>query len=307
MNDGKLFEYDKNLFDRSFLNCGQRHVLVRASDFGKEVSAIFHNALVSPGLIAEQIICNKSEKYEFTSSFFDEAILTANGILVREKRYSSFQDFLKEYEPLANRFYLISGDVYYLPHCPEYLNKHLSHFALIGELMADQAILIDDDKDSILRTYHYGLKNLSDFFDNDTEKTVLEVTLTDSLPSDDAQLHSSYIEQLEYEDPTDFMISFIESPFDSCAVKSKILHDFYSLLHGSRKTYYFYRNKRGLNNEITTALFAEVQRISYSLKIFLLRSPSLQKLNSATFLDAVRKLHALDSELIDNIKCYSKA
>nr|WP_234015072.1 hypothetical protein [Cronobacter dublinensis] len=129
-----LYPHDAQLYDRRFMNCAERHAVVFLKERRAQTDLLFYRALVSSDEIFRQIIQQKKPKYNFVNGCFNEPDLNALGIYPHELRGDGFAQIKPDVDALIRQygFVLISGSVFYFPHCPEYRQKHLHHLVVLN-------------------------------------------------------------------------------------------------------------------------------------------------------------------------------
>lgn len=242
----KIYDYDAVFYDRRFMNCGERHAIVLLSKRGVPVNFLFCSAWMSSDLVYDQIIVNKRPKFAFECAFYADEDLASVGVTLHEYKVETYDEIagLVE-EGLARQgFVLLSGDVFYFAHCPEFRNAHAPHIVVLTGKNADgDWQVIDDNATSVLCEYVYPVATVEDFFNNNIDR---KLRCFDVEPvADLAQLRARSLRRLaalfEADQDScrfyDEVVPMLADPYDSLAIKLKALHDAFCLLSGSRSCF----------------------------------------------------------------------
>lgn len=171
-----VYHYNRELYGRSFLNCYQRQSLVMMAERRPSLHYLFHKCLISTDDILAQIVRNQFPRYSFESLFFGLDDLAAIGFVKEEVPVDTYADA----RPLlldtvaTEGYVLVTVDVFYLPHCPEYLVKHLAHTVILKglDIQTGEWAVIDDNSASLLCAYKYPERVIAAGYDNNTVREV---------------------------------------------------------------------------------------------------------------------------------------
>lgn len=128
------FEYERDIYNRNFLNCSQRQGIVALESLGCNTANLFYNAQVSTDVIREQIFVNKTPRYDFIYDGLRGEDYATIGVKYAEMNYHSFEQVTPTLVEIIERdnFVLVSCDVFLVPHRPEfYYKKHINHFVTL--------------------------------------------------------------------------------------------------------------------------------------------------------------------------------
>lgn len=254
-----VYPHDAQLYDRRFMNCAERHAVVFIKEQRAAVDTLFYRALVSSDAIFQQILQEKTPKYNFVSGCLGSEDLAAIGIQVNTLRSDRFADIKADVDGLLSDdgYVLISGSVFYFDHCPEFRNRHLHHLVVLRGYDAElgRYDVVDDNPASVLCEYSYPSQQVAEFYENNGDRLVRHFILDDY---DDAKAYA-YVEQQfrgllqTHSDSQVFFHSltdFLEQPFESQDRKLHLLHDAFSLLSGSRNLFAHYLETAGYPSEL---------------------------------------------------------
>jgi hypothetical protein len=187
-----VYDYDKDLYNRSFLNCYQRQSVVMLAERVPNVHYLFHRCLISTDQILDQIIRRQRPRYSFESRFFDPADLERIGVVREDVPVDSYAAARPLLLDVVDReeYALLVIDVFYLPHCPEYRQQHVIHTIVLREYdaTARQWSIIDDNPASLLCEYTYPEEVIAASYDNNELRNVRYFTASAS-GSDEAAAH----------------------------------------------------------------------------------------------------------------------
>ncbi|MGF6964354.1 hypothetical protein OKW43_001359 [Paraburkholderia sp. WC7.3g] len=238
-----LVKYDRDVFDRRFMNCWRRQAMVGLKDRDVPVELLFFRSLVSTDQIFEQMVKEGRRRYEFTSRFLDNSDLKQLGVsqvMLEPERPTDIVTIAESAWSVDN-VVLLAGDVFYLPHCPEFRQKHTEHMVtLVGRRDGDWSI-VDDDADGILCGYSYPDRVVFDFFENCTMKRMRQFSVGKSPANARGDFANTFLSVVsDYTDSLWFMNQFeayLQYPFSSRIEKSERLRDFFSIYSGSRNSF----------------------------------------------------------------------
>lgn len=176
-----VYSYDKDLYSRSFLNCYQRQSLVMLGERVPDVHLLFAGCLLSTDDILEQVVRLNRPRYDFVSGLFDPGALARIGITRQDVPVDTYA----EAKPLLlerireTGYALLVIDVFYLPHCPEYRERHIVHSITLREYADGQWSIIDDNPASLLCEYTYPEQVIADAYDNNELRRVRSFSVTE--------------------------------------------------------------------------------------------------------------------------------
>jgi hypothetical protein len=269
-----LYDYDTARYDRRFMNCAERHAVVFLKARHPDVDQLFCQALVSSDEILRQIVCDKTPKYNFDNGCFTPEALGALGINQHELRSDTFNEVQPQVDALIEQqgFVLISGSVFYFPHCPEYRTSHLHHLVVLAGVDSREGRyqVVDDNAASVLCHYRYDHHQVADFYENNGDRRVRYFTLTPGEPGRAAAWATARFRHHigHYQDSQAFFTTlgeYLASPFESDTVRLRVLHDAFSLLSGSRLLFGHYLQQAG-------AAEAAAQAFAIGQEAFILKS-----------------------------------
>ncbi len=298
------FAYDHALYDRQFMSCLFRHAVVWLERLGRPVRLLFYNALASSDLVLAQILIERRPKFAFRCEAFSDAdfeLIGARAVTVMAETFLDIRPLVLE-RVQAGEFVLVEGDVYYLPHCPEYRKAHTQHVVVVHGIEADARwAVVDDDPASILCRYTYGEDYVARFFEHGVNRKLRYYSLEPRLRAGDAlalvePMFHAFVRQ--HQDSHSFFDQvglFLESPFDTPARKHHLLHDAFALLSGSRQCFASYLQLRGSSATLVEATLG-CAKAAGVLKMILARAKLTGTLDFADLL--VRNEHLKRQETV---------
>ncbi|MGP2502510.1 hypothetical protein ACTUSN_14080 [Pantoea ananatis] len=160
-------DYDREVYNRNFLNCSQRQGIVALESLGFNVAGLFYNAQISTDLIREQIFLKQVPRYDFIYDGLRAMDYSLIGVKYSEEEYSSFEGAIPRLVNAIQRdsFVLVSCDVFLVPHRPEfYYKKHINHFItlLSYDEENNEWQAIDDLSSGHLAKFTFTTKYLSE-------------------------------------------------------------------------------------------------------------------------------------------------
>ncbi|MER6004807.1 hypothetical protein ABT120_40080 [Nonomuraea angiospora] len=163
-----VYDYDQQLYDRSFLNCYQRQAMVMLAERVPDLPLVFYNCLVGGDDIADQVIRLGRPKYDFQSKLLDPAALARVGIA---REYVPFDTYAQAREIVIDTagragYVILFVDVYYLPHTPEYRTDHVVHTITLTSYADGHWSILDDNRASVLCRYAYPEDVIAAAYDN---------------------------------------------------------------------------------------------------------------------------------------------
>lgn len=169
------FEYEREVYNRNFLNCSQRQGIVALESVGCKTANLFYNAQISTDIIREQIFLKQTPRYDFIYDGLMVRDYAMIGIKYSEVKYSSFEDAIPQLVEVINRdsFILVSCDVFFVPHRPEfYYKKHINHFVTLLSYDAENGEwqAIDDVSSGHLAKFIFTSEYLSEICNASKEK-----------------------------------------------------------------------------------------------------------------------------------------
>lgn len=172
MND---FDYERDIYNRNFLNCSQRQGVVALESFGCKTANLFYNAQISTDVIREQIFIKKTPRYDFLYDGLRKSDYATIGIKYAERKYPSFREAIPQLVEAIdkNSFVLVSCDVFLVPHRPEfYYKKHINHFVTLLSYDAgnEEWQAIDDMSSGHLAKFTFTNEYLSEICNASKEK-----------------------------------------------------------------------------------------------------------------------------------------
>lgn len=294
----RQFSYDHELYDRQFMSCLYRHAVVWLERLGCPVQLLFHNALASTDQVLAQILVERRPRFAFRCAAFSDAdfeLIGAREVSVMAETFREIRAQVLE-RVQAGEFALIEGNVYYLPHCPEYRRINNQHVVVVHGIEQDgRWAVVDDDAASILCGYTYEEGYLARFFENSVNRKLRYYTLDASFNSAEAkalvELKFRVFAQ-QYQDSHKFFASvdaFLQSPFDTLESKHHLLHDAFALLSGSRQCFASYLRLRGSQASLVEATIACAKSAS-TIKMILARAKLVGVLSTSDLLERVEQL-----------------
>lgn len=292
------FAYDHGLYDRQFMSCLYRHAVVWLERLGRPVRLLFYNALPTSDLVLAQMLVERRPKFAFRCDTFSDADFESIGATETAVMAESFADIRPRLleRVQAREFALVEGNVYYLPHCPEYRKANNQHVVVVHGLEADGRWQItDDDATSILRGYVYDEGYLARFFDHSVNRKLRCFDIDHGRSTADALAliepkFRSFV--ASYRDSGQFFDAvgdFLHSPFDTAQQKHQLLHDAFAILSGSRQCFAAYLEARGSRATLVEAA-AACAKAANTLKMIMARAKLGGALNEGDLLDRVVQL-----------------
>lgn len=164
------FEYERDIYNRNFLNCSQRQSIVMLKSIGYPVDNLFYNAQVTTDIIREQIYVQQTPRYDFTYDGLTYEDFGAIGVECAEKKFDSFCEAIPQLIEIIQRdgFVLAACDVFRVPHRPEFFNKkHILHFItlLSYDLENENWSAIDDLSSGNLAKFNFSNEYVSEICD----------------------------------------------------------------------------------------------------------------------------------------------
>lgn len=310
MSAETIYPYDLELYDRRFLNCGQRHAMVFLEKMGVPVNLLFYSALPSSDQVLQQMVVEKKPKFAFACRFYAPEDLAAIGVhehVLEQDRFAELQSVIEQ-RLSTEGFVLLSGDVFYFPHCPEYRNAHLPHIVVLRGRNPDGSWeVVDDNAASVLCEYTYPHAMVRDFCENnserklryyDVERTVSFTTASQTIQPRFAQFIAQYQDSYWFYDQIE---TLLDNPLDAPPLKLKALHDAFTLLSGSRRCFAKYLEESGapalaLDKAHT---FAEA---AFVLKSIMVKAQLTGKLNAAGVIERCAGLKQLELDLLSALR-----
>ncbi len=309
------FAYNHSLYDRQFMSCLFRHAVVWLERLGRPVRLLFYNALASSDLVLAQMLVERRPKFAFRCEAFSDADFE----LIGAQAVTVIAETLLDIRPLAlervqaGEFVLLEGDVYYLPHCPEYRKTHSQHVVVVHGIDADARwAVVDDDPASLLCGYTYDEDYLARFFEHSVNRKLRYFRLEPRLGACDAlslvePRFRAFVRQ--HQDSQAFFDQvglFLQSPFDTPACKYHLLHDAFALLSGSRQCFASYLQLRS-----SSALLVETTlgcaKAAGVLKMIMARAKLTGALDSADLLGRIGQLKRQETVLLKQMKAEVRA
>lgn len=237
----KELNYNQSLYDRCFLNCLERQVVVMMQHLGKDCRDLLTRTLVTSSDVFEQVILNKKIRAQFDSNMLSENHLRRCDYEHWNQVFSDFDEATQAIQEKIkiNGFVCISGSVFYFPHCPEYLKVHLYHYiTLTGfDETSQHWTIVDDDAAGNLKVYQYHHRYVRCFFDNCGLKNAQSFKANTTASDTDlltmlSELLDNYSDQYELWNQ---LPAAFENPLEVPAVRSDYLNHALSVFFGSRK------------------------------------------------------------------------
>ncbi|BET98863.1 hypothetical protein [Xenorhabdus taiwanensis] len=192
------FEYEREVYNRNFLNCSQRQGIVALESFGCKTANLFYNAQISTDIIREQIFLQQTPRYDFIYDGLMIRDYAMIGIKYSEIKYSSFEEAIPKLLEVIDRdsFVLISCDVFLVPHRPEfYYKKHINHFVTLLSYDAENEEwqAIDDVSSGHLAKFIFTSEYLSKICNAAKEKVF---RVFEKLPTENGEARNSSVDFL---------------------------------------------------------------------------------------------------------------
>ena len=309
----KILSYDRDVFGRQFMQCGQRHGVVFLKRRGLPVENLLYSAFHSSDLLLDQIVINKKPKYRFQSDFYSESDLDVLGVKMQKISAENYAELDRAVDEAIEQdgFVLLGGDVFYFPHCPEYKNTHLSHQIVVRGVRSDGWVeIVDDNPASILCEYVYSRQEVVDFFDNNIKRRMIrliqvrDVSEKESLGEMRCRF-DGYIGRHSdsfrlYESIGDYL----ENSFEAFESKIRCLRDVFTLLSGSRLCFRRYLEYIGAPKDIIVRV-QDLSDKSFALKSVFIRAEITRKLNVDGILDSINRYKNLEVCVLDLLRKFS--
>ncbi|GAA3753354.1 hypothetical protein [Salinactinospora qingdaonensis] len=236
-----VYPYDRELYNRLFLNCYQRQSMVALAERVPSVYQLFHRCLVSTDDILDQIIKRQRPKYDFESDFFAPEDLARIGLVAEDVPVDTYAEARSLVLDTVHRegYVVLVIDVFYLPHCPEYRNEHLVHTVTLRDYDAGEWSLVDDNPASVLCWYRYPEEVVAASFDNNQRRRVRYFTTKDF---DAQQAHHetamAFATLLDTHHDSYTLLSeigdILTCPWIATETAISLLHDAFSIYQGAR-------------------------------------------------------------------------
>jgi len=237
------YPYERELYNRGFLNCYQRQSLVMLAERFPTLHHLFRKCLISTDDFVEHVVRHRRPRYDFQSEFFAPDDLLKVGVVQREEPFETYVEARQAALNAVERegFALLVIDVFYLPHCPEYRKQHITHtITLTGyDAASREWTLIDDNPASVLFEYRYAESIVSAAYDNNVLRRLRFFS-----PADPGQVETSqdaeedFFRRVEKHQDSYRLLTevddFLGCPWIAPAAAISMLHDALSLYHGSR-------------------------------------------------------------------------
>lgn len=292
------FVYDHLMYDRKFMSCLYRHAVVWLERLGRPVRFLFYNALPSSDLVLEQMLVERRPKFAFHCDTFSESDFESIGAKESTMMAESFSDIRPQVlqRVQAGQFALVEGNVYYLPHCPEYRKANNQHVVVVRGMAVDgRWHIADDDQTSIVRGYIYEEGYLARFFDHSVNRKLRCYDIDEEMSVSDAQAiiepkFQSFVKSRRDSGKFFEVIDdFLHSPFDTQESKHQLLHDAFAILSGSRQCFAAYLEARGSRATLTEAAVT-CAKTANTLKMIMARAKLCGSLNASDLLNRVEQL-----------------
>lgn len=239
-----IYPYDVQLYDRSYLNCYQRQGIVMLAERVPDLPLYFSQCLVSSDSMLGHVVRDQQPKYAFKDDqFWDLDALARIGVT---RQYLPFDTYAQARQSIlgavAQVGYAIPHiDVFYLPHCPEYLNQHLLHTITLTGYDPDSGSwsLLDDNRASVLCRYSYQEDVIAAAYDNGVLRHVSWFPTSEYDPEEARQgAAKAFAGQLDnYTDSYTLLTSIgdiVSDPWFSPKRVMTLLYDAFSVYDGSR-------------------------------------------------------------------------
>lgn len=262
---GTPFDYDRELYDRRFMSCLFRHVVVQFKRFGVPADLLFYDALASSDFVLQQIVVERQPKFAFLCDAFtagDFALVGATEIQTPADSFDTIRPLIVE-RLARGEVAFLEGNVFHLPHCPEYLNAHAQHVIVIDRITDDgRWHIVDDDPASVLFEYDYDEAYIAAFFENSVNRNLRCYDLDRSLSVDTirervAQRFCAFVgtrrDSFAFYDAIEPVVTFA---YESGPARYRTLHDAFVLLSGSRACFAHYLQVGGWGDTIVAQAHA---------------------------------------------------
>ncbi|OCX25520.1 hypothetical protein [Pseudomonas graminis] len=307
-SQGLQFDYELDFYDRRFLDCWRRQSVVFLEKAGAQVDLLFHNCLPSTDEIFSEHILNQKPKYAFPTPSVGDEGLALIGWRQRTQCYAQFKEALSDIKIHLTKvpFVVVMGSVFYLPHCPEHRSEHLNHsIVLVRPTGEDSWDVVDDDEASILKRYSYQERYIDDYFNNNGCRLIRYFEPVVGGSCDHALAVEKCADHVFAYTDTYRMFSDIEAivcaPYESMAVKTRKLHEAFSIFSGSRSL--FSRFVKSVLGDLSSAAVLEViARESMVIKYTMAKASVTGRINMKTLVVRCEKLIALEQQAINSLK-----
>ncbi|MCW5321027.1 hypothetical protein D8B23_20625 [Verminephrobacter aporrectodeae subsp. tuberculatae] len=169
------YEYDKQVYNRNFLNCAQRQSIVVLKDMGYPVDLLFYNAQVETDLFRKHSFVKDIPRFDFLYNGLTDEDFRHVGIVRTETKCDTFQEAKPQLLEYIERdsFVLMSCNLLYIPHRPEYFGKSsVLHFNTLKKYDADTDIwaAIDDQASGVLMHCEFPSSFLKTIYDGGIDR-----------------------------------------------------------------------------------------------------------------------------------------
>lgn len=256
---GMPFDYDRERYDRRFMSCLYRHAVVWLKRRGVPADLLFYDALASSDYILQQIVVEKRPKFAFRCEAFsddDFALIGVREVAIMADAFESVRPLIVDRLARGDAAFL-EGNVFHLPHCPEYRSAHAQHVIVIDRLNGDgKWHIVDDDPASVLLEYIYETPFIAAFYENSVNRKLRFYEIDSSLIACDVEravtrrfagFVANHRDSFAFYDA---VLPVLASPYDADAIKFRVLYDAFTLLSGSRACFSGYLLVSGQGNEI---------------------------------------------------------
>lgn len=238
-----VYPYDAELLDRSFLNCYQRQAMVMLAEQVPDLPELFYNTLVSTDTVLEQVIRQGVPKYDLQTDLLAPDALARLGIA---REYRPFDRYEAARPTLLEAVHEVGHvipfiDVFYLPHCPEYLVEHVVHTITLVD--HDPATgtwgVLDDNRASVLCRYRYPEDVVAAAYDNGKMRHVSWFP-SGAYDAEDASRDAgrAFVEVVARFEDSRRLLSHVDEiltdPWMSTSRSIALLYDVFAALGGSR-------------------------------------------------------------------------
>jgi hypothetical protein len=249
-----IYRYDRDLYNRSFLNCYQRQSLVMLGERVTDLHLLFYNCLISTDDILEQVIRLNRPKYDAESRLFEPDALARIGITRQEMPVDTYADAKPVLvDSVCEAGYaLLVIDVFYLPHCPEYRAEHVVHTIILKGYAHGEWSIVDDNPASLLCEYTYPEHVIAAAYDNNQLRRVRSFSIGEYDAEEAGRAAGTAFSELvqKYEDGGALLSSVDEvlaCPWIAPERAVTLLHNAFSFYQGSRTCLLEYL-RRGLGD-----------------------------------------------------------
>jgi hypothetical protein len=301
------FEYDKQVYNRNFLNCAQRQSIVVLKDKGYPVDLLFYNAQVETDLFREHSLVKDIPRFDFLYNGLRDEDFRHIGILRTETKCDTFLDAKPSLldKIRQDSFVLMSCNLLYVPHRPEYFGKSsVLHFNVLTgyDEKTDIWQAIDDHASGVLMRFEFPGTFLETIYNGGLDKcfrSFQQIEAPQSVDTD--KFETLFIESRKTRSDSFKFVDDLESLTNGDSRLTRLANVF-ALIYGSRLCFAQFLQQRK-DSDKAHALALEISQKAGRLRDLLTISAAAGRVNTdkiCTLGQAIVADELRLSALIDN-------